>query len=54
VISSLAPDMTGADGDERFDFGLSVLIAGLEATSAAQKNRCLDETAYIADHHGSN
>jgi hypothetical protein len=57
VLTSLAPDMTGADGDdgdERFDFGLSVLIADFEATSAAEKNRHLDEAAHIADHHGSN
>jgi AcrR family transcriptional regulator len=39
VLSSVAPDMTGADGDDRFEFGLNVLIAGLEAASAAEKAR---------------
>lgn len=36
VLASIAAEMTGADGDERFEFGLSVLIAGLEALSAAE------------------
>jgi hypothetical protein len=35
VLASVAPDMTEADGDERFAFGVDVLIAGLEAISAA-------------------
>jgi len=39
VLTSVAPDMTGADGDERLEFGLNVLIAGLEAASAAEKAR---------------
>ena len=39
VLTSVAPDMTGADGDERFEFGLNVLIAGFEAASAAEKRR---------------
>jgi AcrR family transcriptional regulator len=34
VLASVAEDMTGPDGDERFEFGLDVLIAGLEAVSA--------------------
>jgi hypothetical protein len=34
VLASVADDMTGPDGDERFEFGLDVLIAGLEAVSA--------------------
>jgi Tetracyclin repressor-like, C-terminal domain len=37
VLTSVAPDMTGADADDRFEFGLSVIIAGLEAASAAEK-----------------
>ena len=37
VLTAIAPAMTGADGDERFEFGLNVLIAGLEAASAADK-----------------
>lgn len=37
VLTSVAPDMTGADGDERFKFGLNVLIAGFEAASAAEQ-----------------
>lgn len=36
VLTSVAPDMTGADGDDRFEFGLNVLIAGFEAASAAE------------------
>jgi AcrR family transcriptional regulator len=34
VLASVADDMTGPDGTERFEFGLDVLIAGLEAVSA--------------------
>lgn len=34
VLASIAPDMIGHDGVERFDFGLDVLIAGLEAVNA--------------------
>jgi hypothetical protein len=30
--------MTSADGDERFEFGLNALIAGLEALSAAENS----------------
>ena len=37
VLAAIAPEMTGPDGDERFEFGLSALIAGLEAASAAEK-----------------
>ena len=37
VLTAIAPDMTGADGDERFEFGLNVLIAGLEAASATDR-----------------
>jgi hypothetical protein len=33
---AIAPDLTGADDDEHFEFGLNVLIAGLEAVSAAE------------------
>ena len=36
VLTSVAPDMTGADADDRFEFGLNVLIAGFEAASAAE------------------
>jgi AcrR family transcriptional regulator len=36
VLASVAPDMTGADADDRFEFGLNVLIAGFEAASAAE------------------
>jgi AcrR family transcriptional regulator len=31
VLASIAPEMTGHDADERFAFGIDVLIAGLEA-----------------------
>jgi len=34
VLASVVEDITGPDGDERFEFGLDVLIAGLEALSA--------------------
>lgn len=34
VIASLADELTGADGEERFSFGLDVLLSGLEAVSA--------------------
>jgi len=34
VLASVVEDITGPDGDERFEFGLDVLIAGLEAVSA--------------------
>jgi AcrR family transcriptional regulator len=34
VLASLAPDMTGHDDVERFNFGLDVLISGLEAVNA--------------------
>jgi AcrR family transcriptional regulator len=37
VLAAIAPDMTSADGEERFEFGLNVMIAGLEALSAAEK-----------------
>jgi hypothetical protein len=30
--------MTGHDGEERFELGLSAMIAGLEALSAAETN----------------
>jgi hypothetical protein len=39
VLAAIAPDMTGADGDERFTFGLDVLLGGLEAASAADLAR---------------
>jgi AcrR family transcriptional regulator len=37
VLTAIAPDMTGADDDERFEFGLDLIIAGLEAVSLAEK-----------------
>jgi AcrR family transcriptional regulator len=37
VLAAVAPDMTGVDGDDRFEFGVNVIIAGLEAASAAEK-----------------
>ncbi len=36
VLASIAPEMTGPDGDQRFEFGLGAMIAGLEALSAAE------------------
>ena len=35
ALASVAPDMTGHDGDERFAFGLEVMISGLEAYDGA-------------------
>ena len=37
VLASVAADMTGVDADDRFDFGVGVIIAGLEAASNAEK-----------------
>jgi hypothetical protein len=37
VLVAIAPEMTGPDAEDRFEFGLGVLIAGLEAASAAEK-----------------
>src|SRR5262249_46231941 len=34
TLASVVEDITGPDGDERFEFGLDILIAGLEAVSA--------------------
>jgi AcrR family transcriptional regulator len=34
VLASVVDEITGPDGDARFEFGLDVLIAGLEALSA--------------------
>jgi AcrR family transcriptional regulator len=34
TIASLAPDMTGHDSDERFAFGLDILLSGFEAASS--------------------
>lgn len=36
VLASVVEDITGPDGDERFEFGLDVLIAGIEAISAGR------------------
>jgi Tetracyclin repressor-like, C-terminal domain len=36
VLTSVAPYMTGADADDRFEFGLNAIIAGFEAASAAE------------------
>jgi AcrR family transcriptional regulator len=33
VLASIAPEMTTANGDERFEFGLQAMVAGLEAMS---------------------
>ena len=37
VLSSIAPVMFDHGGDARFEFGLNVLIAGMEAASAAER-----------------
>jgi AcrR family transcriptional regulator len=37
VLASISADVTEADGDDRFEFGLGVLIAGLETVSAAER-----------------
>jgi AcrR family transcriptional regulator len=36
VLAAIAPAMTGHDADDRFEFGLSAILAGLEAASAAE------------------
>ena len=36
VLTAVAPYMTGADADARFEFGLDVIIAGFEAATAAE------------------
>ena len=36
VLTAVAPYMTGADADDRFEFGLNAIIAGFEAASAAE------------------
>jgi AcrR family transcriptional regulator len=36
VLTAIAPYMTGADADDRFEFGLNALLAGFEAASAAE------------------
>jgi AcrR family transcriptional regulator len=37
VLASIGPEMTGFDADERFEFGLNVLVAGLEAVDARDR-----------------
>jgi AcrR family transcriptional regulator len=37
ALAQVAEPMTGPDDEERFEFGLSVLLAGLEAISAAER-----------------
>jgi len=36
VLTAVAPYMTGADTDDRFEFGLNAIIAGFEAATAAE------------------
>jgi AcrR family transcriptional regulator len=36
VLSSLTGPLTGPDGEERFEFGLEVMLAGIEAVSARE------------------
>ena len=36
ALASISADLSGADDDERFRFGMDMIIAGLEALSAAQ------------------
>jgi AcrR family transcriptional regulator len=37
MLASIASDMTDADGEERFKFGIDVIIAGLEAISSQDR-----------------
>jgi AcrR family transcriptional regulator len=37
VLASVANEMTSADGDERFEFGIAAFVAGLEAMSRAER-----------------
>jgi AcrR family transcriptional regulator len=39
VLASIAPDMTGHDRIERFEFGLDVILSGLEAVSRPAQQR---------------
>jgi AcrR family transcriptional regulator len=39
ALASVAEDMTGHDGEERFEFGLTVLIEGLRAADRAGSSR---------------
>ncbi len=50
VLTAIAPLMTGADADDRFEFGLNVLIAGLEAASTAEAAQARQE--HSPDHGG--
>jgi AcrR family transcriptional regulator len=36
VLTAIAPYMTGAGADDRFEFGLNAILAGFEAASAAE------------------
>ena len=38
ALARLAPDMTGPDGDARFEFGIDVLLAGFEAASERERS----------------
>jgi AcrR family transcriptional regulator len=37
LLASIAAEMTAADGEERFRFGIEALVAGFEALSAAER-----------------
>jgi AcrR family transcriptional regulator len=37
VLASVANEMTSADGDERFEFGIAAFVAGLETMSRAER-----------------
>ncbi len=50
VLTAIAPLMTGPDADDRFEFGLNVLIAGLEAASTAEAAQARQE--HSPDHGG--
>lgn len=39
VLASLIGPLTGPDGEERFEFGLDVILAGLEAVSARERGQ---------------
>ena len=52
VLTAIAPGMTGADADDRFEFGLNVLIAGLEAASAAETRPSLSSRRGLDDRAG--
>ncbi len=49
VLAALTPSMFGHGEEERFDFGIDILIAGMEAASAAERAAALANTGGVRD-----